>query len=176
MIGKEGSGSQVTWRGLVLADKENGADAYSKIPVIYDGGSKKSLVDLAARKNGATCMFYVGTPGSTFMTNEAQNFADKLVLVPVVDKDFNDITVTDDQGNESSVYTPATLSYDSYTKIMPSGVFGQDDVDTIAVTAKFFVSKQWAENPENEDAYGDVGFNFPEVLKSLKADKNLSME
>lgn len=168
MIGAEGSGSQVTWRGMVLADKEEGGDSYSKIPVVYSD----SIVKLQA--GDAACMLWTGTPGHKTMTVDAEKFGDKLVLVPIIDKDFDDITVTDSNGNKSSVYNKATLPYASYKRLMPSGVFGRKDVETFSVTAKVIISEK-AEN-EKPEIYDEVGMILPDVQKILVADRGVATE
>lgn len=168
MIGKEGSGSQVTWRGMVLADKEEGGDDYSKIPVVY----ADSIVKLNA--GDAACMITTATPGHKSLSVDAEKFGDKLVLVPIEDKDFNDITVTDSNGNVSSVYNEAELPYSSYKKLMPTGALGRKDVATFSVTAKVIISEK-AEN-EKPEIYDAVGMILPDVQKILVADKGVVIE
>lgn len=171
MIGEKGSGAQVSWRGMVLADKEEGGDAYSNIPPVYSGGDKSSLVKLV---NGdATCMFYMGTPGAKFMTNDVQKLSKDLVLVPIIDKDFDDIEMTNGDGETSSVWRKGTLPYSSYDKIMPTGMLGRKDVQTITVTAKLVVSDKIMN--ENDDVYGELGFIVPDIRKRLAADKGLTL-
>ena len=172
MIGEVGTGSQVTFRGTVLADKEFGSDEYSKIVPINRGGDKGSLVDIRSGK--ADCLVYVGTPNSTFMTNYAQKFGESLVLVPVEDKDFDDVELKTADGETYSVWNKSVLPYSAYESIMPSGVFGRKDVNTISVNAQFVVSNKWRD--ANSDAYGELGFYIPDVAKRLQADKGLVLE
>lgn len=166
LIGEPGSGSQVTWRGMVLADKEFGSDFYTKIPVVY----KDSLTALNA--GDAACLLYTGTPNSKFMTVKAQKFADSLVLVPVQDRNFDDVTVKNKLGKTSSVWAKGELPYSSYEKIMPTGLLGRKDVPTISVTAQVVISEAAAET----GLYDDLGLVIPDIQKRLAADKNLTLE
>jgi TRAP transporter TAXI family solute receptor len=170
-VGPVGSGSNVSFRGMIMADKEFGGDAYSKIPLMNEGADKSSLVKL--KGGSADCMVYTAAPGTTFMTKEAQKFGDDLVLVPVIDKDFNDVTNTDVNGNKTSVWRPVTMSYKTYKTIMPSGVFGRKDVDTFGVNAQFLVSQKW--ESQNSDAFGEVGYYLTDVQNQLRADRKLEI-
>lgn len=172
MIGAPGSGANVTWRGMVLADKEFGGDYYSKIPTINGKGKTSDLAKLIS-DDGAACMIYVGTPGNKLMSMDANKLGAQLVLNPVQDKDFDDPTMKTPKGNVS-IWTPAELSYDSYKDIMPSGVFGRKNVETVGVTAVFMIADEWMDN--NDDAAGSVTLALPDVKKLLKADKNLSLK
>lgn len=171
MIGKPGSGANVTWRGMVLADKEFGGDFYSKIPTLPVGGSKTDLADL--KSGEADCMVYVAAPGTAFMSKDANKLGADLVLIPVEDKDFDDPQIETKNGLVS-IWNPAELPYKSYEKIMPSGMFGRKNVETVGVTAMFYISKEWKD--ANDDAYGEVAFAMPDVQKILKADKGLTLD
>ncbi len=170
LLGPVGSGSQVTWRGMVLADKEFGSDYYTKIPTMNGKGKATDLAKLLSKD--AACMVYVGTPGNQLMSRDANKLGDDLVLITVKDKDFDDVQIKTDDGSYS-IWTPAELSYDSYAKIMPSGMFGRKNVETIGVIAQFMISNAWQD--ANDDAAGAVILALPDVKKLLKADRNLSL-
>lgn len=170
-VGPVGSGANVSMRGMILADKEYGGDAYSKIPLLNEGGDKSSLVKL--KGGAADCMVYTAAPGTKFMTTEAQKFGEDLVLVPIVDKDFNDVVNKDVNGVETSVWRPVTMNYNVYKTIMPSGLFGRKDVDTFGVNAQFLVSQKWEK--QNGDAFGEVGYYLEDVKNQLRADRKLEL-
>ncbi len=171
MAGKTGSGSNVSIRGMITADKKFGGDSYSKIALLNEGGDRASLAMLVSGK--ADCMVVTAAPETKFLTADAQKYGDSLVLVDIVDKDFNDVTVTDKNGNESSVWNKATLPYSAYKTIMPKGVFGRKDVDTFGVNAHFIVSADWVET--NPDDFGNVGFYMGDVKNILRTDRGLSV-
>lgn len=173
MIGKDGSGSNITYRGLVFADKTDGGDAYSKIPVLNEGGDTASLVKLKGGNAGATCMIAVSAPGGKFLSNDVEKFSADLIVTPLYDKDFNDVTITDVNGQSSSVWTPVELAGSTYKKIMPSGVFTNKSVDTIGVNARLIVSEKWMN--ENPDAFGEVGLKLIDAIKIVKADKKVDL-
>ena len=170
LIGPNGGGSAVTWRGMVLADKEYGGDYYTKIPTLPSKNKASDLVQLVSGE--ADCLFYVGTPGNSLMSRDANKQGDTLGLVTVADKDFDDPTVTDSKGNTSSIWNDGELPYSSYGKIMPSGLFGRKSVNTITVTAQFLISKAF-ETDANDDAVASVVLILPDVKKVIAADKNL---
>jgi len=173
MIGKDGSGSNITFRGLVYADKEDGGDAYSKIPVLNQGGDVASLVLLKGGNQGLACMFAVSAPGGKFIGVDAEKFAGDLVVTPLYDKDFNDVEITDSNGVKSSVWTPVVLEGGRYNKIMPSGVFSNKSVDTVGVNARLIISPKYVE--EHPDAFGEIGVKLIDTLKIVQADKQVQL-
>lgn len=166
--GSHGSGSDVSLRGLIEADKEFGNSSYVNIPLLNEGGDV-ALVKLNGGQGA--CMVYTAGPGTTFMAKNAEKFSDNLVLVDVVDKDFNDVTITDANGSEMSVWNPVTMDDDTYGKIMPSGIFGNSDVDTIGVTAVFVVSSSLVER--SPDLFAKIGIALPDIKNIVRADRNL---
>lgn len=166
--GGRGSGSDITLRGLILSDTENGGGDYKEVPIINEGGAA-ALIKLNGGKGA--CMAYTGAPGSKFISNDATKFSSNLVIVPVEDKDFNDAEYTDSNGNTESVWTNIEMPYNSYTKLMPSGAFGRKDVATTGVMASIVVSSEWAE--ANSDAFGEVGLAIPDVKNIVRSEKKL---
>ena len=167
--GLKGSGGDSTIRGLIKADKEYGGNDYEGVAIINED-NKTALVDLT-EGNRAQCMIYVGSPGNTLMES-AEKRAATLELVPVQDKDFNDVTFKDKSGSESSVWNPSTLDANSYGKIMPDGaMWGNSDLETIGVLAKFLVSGSW--KSANIEAYGELGDAVLGVGDIVRAEKKL---
>ena len=173
LIGKDGSGSNITFRGLVYADKEDGGDAYSKIPVLNQGGDTASLVMLKGGNQGLSCMFTVSAPGGNFISVDAEKFAADLVVTPLYDKDFNDVEITDSNGQKSSVWTPVVLEGSTYGKIMPSGVFSNKSVDTIGVNARLIISPKYVD--KHPDQFGEIGVKMIDVGKIVQADKGVKL-
>lgn len=167
--GEVGSGANVSFRGLINAEKEEGYDSYSKLPLLNEGG-RSTLVKL---KGGlGTCLVYTASPGTPFMTNDAQTFSDDLALVPITGKYFSRVVLTDENGNESPVWKPAEIDGKVYGKIMPTGFFGGNkNVETFSVDAKFIISAKYA--AENDDVFGEIGFALPDVQNILRAEKGL---
>lgn len=166
--GGRGSGADVTLRGLIRADKENGSDDYKDVPISNEGGTG-ALVKLSG--GAAACLAYTGTPGAKFLSSDAEKFGENLVLVPVVDRHFDDVVYTDKNGKKISVWNKGELTYDSYNKIMPSGFTGRKNVSTMTVTAVVVVSDKWVN--DNPDAFGAVGLAIPDVKKLVRSAKGL---
>lgn len=169
--GGRGSGADVTIRGLVQADAEFGGKDYVKVPLVNEPNPEVALVKIKGR--AAECLVYVGARGNKFMGVQAEKLADDLVLVPVEDKDFNDVTMKDDNGIEVSVWSQTEMPYSTYNNIMPSGFTGRQDVPTMGVTAMMIVSDDLV--TENPDAYAKIGFAIGDVMNIVRADKKVEL-
>jgi len=169
--GGRGSGADVTARGLIQADAEFGNKSYVGVPLLNEQNPDVSLMKV--KGGAAECLVYVGSKGNKFMGTNAQKLANDLVLRPVEDKDFNDVTLTDDNGVTMSVWTPVEMPYSTYEKLMPTGVFGRKDVPTIGVTAMLIVSSNLVE--QNPDAYAAIGFGIEDAVKVVRADKKVEL-
>jgi len=167
--GGRGSGSDVTLRGLIRADIDNGGGDYKEVPLDNEGGAS-ALVKLNGGQGA--CMAYTGSPGNQFMKN-AEKFADNLVVVQVEDKDFNDVVYKDNKGNSLSVWNDdVEIPSNAYGKLMPSGaVYGYKSVPTVAVTAAIVLSNAWAE--QHPEDFGEVGLTIPDVKKLVRSAKGL---
>ncbi|MBB3937711.1 TAXI family TRAP transporter solute-binding subunit [Aureimonas phyllosphaerae] len=158
-IGKFGSGSWVSWNGLVHADKVEGGDEYSVIPTepVGDALALTQIVD----GSDVGCMFFTSAKNSDFVARIASVAGKGSVLdfVDVVDKDFND--TLDAKGKP--LYEPTAVKYEGF------GHWGS--TDTLSVTALFYVSDAWiAANP---DAFDDVVSSFLPVAANLRAARGL---
>lgn len=169
--GGRGSGADVTARGLIQADAEFGNKSYVGVPLVNEKNPDVALMKVKGRS--AECLVYVGSKGNKFMTNNAQKLANDLVLRPVEDKDFNDVEMTDDNGVKMSVWNQVEMPYDTYQKLMPSGMFGRKDIPTIGVTAMLVVSSDLVE--KNPDAYAAIGFGIEDAVKIVRADKGVEL-
>lgn len=167
--GGRGSGADVTLRGLIRADIEEGGGDYKDVPIRNEGGAA-ALVKLNGGQ--AACMAYTGAPGSQIM-RDAEKFAENLVLVPVQDKDFNDVTFTDKNGQSLSVWDESfEIPDDAYGNILPSGnVYGHKAVPTVGVQAIVVLGSAWAE--ANPDAFGTLGLALPDVKNIVRSKKGL---
>jgi TRAP transporter TAXI family solute receptor len=166
--GGRGSGSDVSLRGLIASDIENGGADYKEVPISNEGGAA-ALIKLNGGKGA--CLAYTGAPGGKFVTGDASRFAESLVIVPVEDKDFNDAEYTDSNGVKQSVWSNVVMPYSSYGKLMPSGTFGRKDVNTMGVAAEIVISSAWS--TANPDAFGEVGLSIPDVKNLVRSTKKL---
>ena len=169
--GGKGTGADVTIRGLKSADAEEGDNRYAKVPLLNEESDDVALVKVKSRV--ADCLFYVGSRGNKFLSVNGEKLADDLVLVPIVDKDFNDVTMKDVNGNEMSVWSPREMDAKTYNKIMPSGVFGNKDLNTISVTAGLIASEKWVN--ENPEEFGSLGLMINDVTNIVRADRKLEL-
>lgn len=139
LIGKNGSGSNVTWKGIVYADKQHGGDDYSDVATLPLGG----IIALSKVVDGseAACMLYVSSTPSSFMKKVDAQASDSVDIMPIVDYDLND--TEDAAGN--SVYDSDAEVPDVYNDIG-----SWRGVNSISVSALFVINADWAE--ANEDA------------------------
>jgi TRAP-type uncharacterized transport system substrate-binding protein len=170
--GAKGSGSNVSIRGLIKADAEFGSDAYKDIGLPNELDDKVALVKTKAK--AADCLFNVGSKGNEFLSVHAEKLSKNLVIVPIVDKDFNDVTLTDANGVEMSVWEPREMPSDTYGDIMPGGIFGNDSVDTISVTAMLIVSDKYVSS--NPTEFSALGLGVDEAIDLVRADRGLTLE
>jgi hypothetical protein len=171
--GGNGSGADVTLRGLIRADQENGGGDYVGLPIVNSTNNDVALINVKGMKDGVKCLFYVGSKGNKFLTVNGEKVAKDVQLVPIEDKDFNDVTMTDSNGNEISVWTPVEMPSDTYENLMPSGLFGNKSLSTIGVDAHFILSDAWS--TANPDAYATIGLGIDDVSNIVRTDKGLEL-
>lgn len=170
--GGNGSGANVTLRGLIQADKDNGYASFTKVPLLNEPNQDVALIKVKA--GVADCLFYVGSKGNKLMSVNAEKISDDVVLVPVKDKYFKRTVVKDKNGNETSIWNPTTMPSDTYNKIMPSGWFGNKGLDTIGVTSQMIVSSKWVDT--NPDAFAALGLAINDVTNIVRSDKGLELQ
>jgi TRAP-type uncharacterized transport system substrate-binding protein len=133
-IGPDGSGSNTTWAGFVMADKKR----YG----VVNTDTRSGVRALSAIADGTqvTCMLVITALNSSFMKNDAQQLGDKLVLVGTDDRDMEH--TKDARGK--TIYDYGEIPADTYPKIQPSGsVYGTKAVETIKLDAIFVASTKW---------------------------------
>ena len=133
-VGKLGSGSNTTWKGFVLQDK----DRYGKIQTQPVSGVR-ALTKVIDGSEGQ-CFFYVASLNTGFMKKANTQGKDKLILANVDDWDFNDAKGPD--GKEIYVFDEIEGAY---------GNLAFWDKETLTVQALVVVSVDWID--ANEDAY-----------------------
>lgn len=139
-IGRNGSGSAITWQGFVQADEKT----YKPVQTVpLDGERALSKV---ADGSDVQCMLFTAGLNTPFIKETASGYAQQVTLVPTDDRDIKD--VQDNKGNQ--VY--------EYDKI-PSGMYALNNgyfsgVDTISVKAILVVNSDWAD--EHERQYGKL--------------------
>lgn len=170
--GGNGSGANVTLRGLIQADKDNGYASFTKVPLLNEQNQDVALIKVKA--GVADCLFYVGSKGNKLMSVNAEKISSDVVLVPVVDKYFKRTVIKDKNGNETSIWKPTTMPGNTYNKIMPSGWFGNKGLDTIGVTSQMIVSSAWVN--ANPDAFAALGLAIGDVVNIVRSDKGLELE
>lgn len=159
-IGEVGSGSWVSWQGLVQADKVEGGDSYSGIPT--DSVSGSLAINRVVDGADTQCLFFVSSMNSDYLAQlaAASQVGGLVDMAEIVDKDFND--TVDPHGK--SIYTPTSVSYEGF------GHWGS--TDTLAVSAIFFVADAWINaNPGGFETVNDV---FLPVVANVKAAKGLN--
>jgi TRAP-type uncharacterized transport system substrate-binding protein len=140
-VGDDGSGSDVTWKALVSANKK----AYGDVKI--DTRDGLDAVMAVADGDEVTCMLYVGGAGNVILKKQAQKVADKVVLVNVSDSDF----AADKDAVGNSVYSNEHIGEKTYGAIQPSGTFfGKAGFSTVATDAVIVVNKAW------KDAHPDL--------------------
>ncbi|KTR02280.1 hypothetical protein NS365_21965 [Aureimonas ureilytica] len=158
-IGKFGSGSWVSWNGIVQADRIEGSDAYSAIPTetVGDTLALTQVVD----GSDVGCLFFTSSKNSDFTAKIAAVAGKGKVLdfVDISDKDFND--TLDSKGRP--IYEP--------TKVFIDGFGHWSSTPTYAVNALFFVSDRWA--GENSDEFDAVVSAFLPTAANVKAARHL---
>jgi len=158
-VGKVGSGSWVSWAGLVYADKTEGGDEYSAIPTDASGGAL-ALTQVVDGSDVA-CMFFTSSQNSDFLTQVAAVSGKGSVLdfVDIADKDFNDTL----DANGRPLYEPTSVKYAGF------GHWGA--TDTYTVGALFYVSDRWvAEHPDDFETVVSV---FLPTVANVKAARKL---
>lgn len=161
-IGKVGSGSWVTWNGLVAADRINGSDEYTAIPTDTASGALALTQVVDGTEVG--CMFWTMSANSDFI-GQVQQVADSgkvLNFVALKDRHFND--TVDARGN--SVYTPVQAQY------VPDGFFSSGKLDTMAVQAVFYANTTWIST--HEDAFNTLVNAFLPMVANFKAERKLN--
>jgi TRAP transporter TAXI family solute receptor len=171
-VGEYGTGSEISIRGMLLADKEKGGNDYKDIALIREGGNEASLIKLVA--GVADCMITTSAPSGKFLSISAEKLGDSLVLVSIEDKDFNDVTITDNKGKEKSVWNPTEIPSKAYDKIMPRGLIGRKSVNTFGVTADILISTTWADT--NPELFGSLGFAIEDLPAMLKNSRGVELE
>ncbi len=130
-VGKQGSGSWVTWNNLVAED-----DDYGRVtkPLFLGGTLAASKVADGAE---ADCLLYVAGLGSGYMHKLDANFGKDLRIRDFDDKDFND--AEDPKGN--ALYEFADLPRE-YPDGLQKPYWGAND--TIRMRAIVVVNTAWA--------------------------------
>jgi len=152
LTGKNGSGSQVTWRNFIIEDDDYGPEHVTQLPL----GGARARTKVKAGID-AQCAIYVAGLNSSFMT-KVEELSKWVRLVDVDDGDFND--TVDPAGNP--VYTFKTIPEKTYPGLIDA-VFS---LDTVAVKAVLVVTANWID--ENEDAYDrfiDYQLNAQKVIR-----------
>jgi len=139
LIGKNGSGHQVTWQNFVLEDGGYGPEEVKTLPI---GGSRARTKVKAGID--AQCGIYVAGLNSRFMQEMDRDFGEYIRLIDIDDNDFND--TVDPAGNK--IYEFVEIDSSIYRNIV--GIW---DIDTIAVPAVLVVKADWIDANEDNGAY-----------------------
>ena len=133
-IGPKGSGTEMTWRGLVEEDPDKYAGIETR-NASYDDALQEVM-----RNENAVMMFVSGLKSSFLQKaeDEAKNNG-TIRLVEVNDWDFND--ARDDNGNR--IYRFVIIPKSTYPGLQKVFIF-EREIETIAVDAVMVVSSEWA--------------------------------
>lgn len=142
-IGENGSGTAVTWRAMGFED-----DSYSntKGPKTVPYGGIVALTKVKDGSDVDCALFVSGLKSASMMEVDKQ--ADSIALVPFNDYDFND--AKDPKGK--ALYEFVDIPCGTYPNMAPCGLFGDVDVETIALKATLVVRTDWVES--HQDGYG----------------------
>lgn len=164
-IGKPGSGTWVTWQGVVDTEKAHGrGDLESVLTSDKDGAFALNAVQDGSE---VQCMLQVASPPHTIMNKAASDSARSKYLQL---KNFSDSTFdnTKDAKNRT-IYKPGKITDADYPE------FGSGwHVDTIAVDAVFALNAVWAE--ENISIYESLAYDFSGIARKVRADKSLVLQ
>jgi len=141
LAGPEGSGTYAGMVDLVQIEYDN--SMFSSLKHLRGAFDNASYDDMAAAvaEDPKTVGFYIASSNSNWMKQVDKQYAGKVCLVRVTDKDLND--AVDDQGN--SIFTKSELS----ASIYPNLLCGSSSITTMAVPATFNISPVWvAQNGE----------------------------
>lgn len=169
--GGKGSGSEITLKGLIKADTEYGNGSYTKVQILNEIDPRVALVKV--KSGAADCLAYTGSKGNKFMSTDAEKLSASLQLVPIVDKDFNDVEMVTSSGDEISVWSPTEMPSDTYKSLMPSGWMGNKSLDTVAVTARLLASEKWVES--NPSEFATLGLEIDGIANIVRAEKKLEL-
>lgn len=158
-IGPDGSGSAVSWAAMVAADKKK----YGNIPT--DPRSGVRALSAVADGTQVQCMLFTAALKPSLITNDATPLAQRIVMVPANDRDFDG--AKDQRGRK--IYTFKDIPANLYGALQPSGLMNYKAVETVTVEAVLVVSSNWI--AENERQYDGVlraaAQARPEILKKV---------
>lgn len=130
MVGRQGSGSWVTWNYWAESD-----DDFDRVAQMNIGG-RLGLARLAnGGENAPDCYIYIVGLGSSNVQMMDQTYADRVNLVSVYDNDFDDI----DDSTGSQLYVEDEIPAGTY-KNFQSGWFTA--VDTYSMRAAVYLNEQ----------------------------------
>lgn len=151
LVGPMGSGSYVTWRGMVLQDK-----SYAEIPT----GPETGAAAVLKIKDGgdAQCLMFVSGLNSPAIKDIAARSDERLTLVEIDDKDFND--AKDEKGRR--LYEFKNIPGKSYPEIG-----GRSNWTTVTVDAVVVVNTDWMSN--NEAAFNYLADGLLAITPAVRA-------
>jgi len=135
-VGRNGSGSAVTWDGFISVDQKR----YKPVQTVPLDG-ERALAKVADGTE-VQCMLFTAGLNTPFVKDTVTAYKDRVELVPTDDRDIKD--AKDPKGNP-------LYSYDA----IPSGMYPVNGglfngVDTISVKALLVVSSDWADQNDRE--------------------------
>jgi TRAP-type uncharacterized transport system substrate-binding protein len=155
-VGPDGGGAQTTWEAFKLADKK----LYP--PVQTDNRSWTRALAAVADGREIQCLLWIGALHTPFIKVDAQQHAERVVLVGTDDRDM---AKSAKDGRGKTVYSYGEIPSDTYKRIQPSSIFSTKTVDTIQVEALFVGSIAWIN--ANEKAYDQVLKSFAAAKPSI---------
>lgn len=142
--GGASSGSAITWKSLVELDNNSWVtnNHYDQIPVRYVNNSNnrtpyENALNLATETPGS-CIFIVSSPNSQILKTANDQFGQKLVLVNLNDRSFDD-------NNEGIALTRTEIDGDKYENLLPDGFLGmgKKSISTISMHALVIVNSDF---------------------------------
>lgn len=151
-VGRNGSGSAVTWSGFVQVDEKT----YKQVQTVPLDG-ERALAKVADGTD-VQCMLFTAGLNTPFVKDTVTGYKDKVELVPTDDRDIKEAK----DGHGQRLY--------DYSEI-PGRMYPVNDcfncgVNTIAVKALLVVNGDWADEHERE--YGKLLEAVRHALPTIK--------
>lgn len=137
-VGKNGSGSAVTWDGFISVDPKT----YKGVQTVPLDG-ERALAKVADGTD-VQCLLFTAGLNTPFVKETATGYKDKIVLVPTDDSDIKD--AKDVKGNK--LYEYNTIPGGMYPGLQ-DGTFSSS-VATISVKALIVVDSNWVDAHDKE--------------------------
>lgn len=160
-IGKDGSGTYVTWK-TISATSKSGYDKIATIPV---GGSRAIALLESREVDGVLLIGGLGM-GDVARANQDKG---KFKLVALDDKNFTSVVY-----KGQNIYTKAELSEKQFPGLIKAAKIGTNTVQTLTVPAALVTTADFADNNQGTfDKLFDAATRaIPNIIQALNEKKN----